>query len=366
MAESDGEGKLSEKFLNIIPAPDFSRLEKTFRREQPDRVPFYELFSDIEKETLDLLGIESLEIPENISDEKKTEIKLKNHTKYMYNLGYDYINIGRNWDFPKENLALASKDQRSFVTSGTQFISNREEFEAYEWPDLLSLDYSRFETVKELMPDGMKVISLCAGILENVMLLLGHEGISYMMLDDMKLVEETFEAVAVTIINYYDKVASFDSVGALSLSDDMGFKTQTLLSPDTYRKVLFPWYKKLVDVIHSHGKYAILHSCGYLDEVMDDIIDCGWDAKHSFEDQILPVWEAKKKYGDRIALLGGFDMDKICIFSASQVRDHTDFLAKECFPGGGWALGTGNSVADYVPVNNFLTMLDSGYNLKIK
>ena len=29
-------------------------------------------------------------------------------------------------------------------------------------------------------------------------------------------------------------------------------------------------------------------------------------------------------------------------------------------PGGGWALGTGNSVANYIPVRNYLAMLDEG------
>ena len=48
---------------------------------------------------------------------------------------------------------------------------------------------------------------------------------------------------------------------------------------------------------------------------------CGCDAKHSFEDAIEPVWEAKAKYGDRIALLGGFDMDKLSRMPVDQVRD---------------------------------------------
>jgi len=31
-----------------------------------------------------------------------------------------------------------------------------------------------------------------------------------------------------------------------------------------------------------------------------------------------------------------------------------------CQPGGGYCLGTGNSVANYVPVENYLAMLDEG------
>jgi uroporphyrinogen decarboxylase len=31
-----------------------------------------------------------------------------------------------------------------------------------------------------------------------------------------------------------------------------------------------------------------------------------------------------------------------------------------CQPGGGYCLGTGNSVSNYVPVDNYLAMLDEG------
>ncbi len=211
------------------------------------------------------------------------------------------------------------------------------------------------------MPEGMRVISGHTGILENVMWLLGYEGISYLLYDDEQLVADMFEAVARPIIEYYDAVASFDAVAAIKMGEDMGFRTQTMLAPEVYRKYLFPWHKKLVDTVHRHGKTAILHACGNLEMIMEDIIACGWDARHSYEDAIEPVWEAKKRYGDRIAILGGFDVDKISRMSVEEVREHTRLLIDKCAPGGGWALGTGNSVPNYVPVENFLAMLDEGF-----
>ena len=105
----------------------------------------------------------------------------------------------------------------------------------------------------------------------------------------------------------------------------------------------------------------ILHSCGKLDDIMDDLIDyVGIDAKHSFEDKIMPVTEAKKKYGDRITILGGVDVHFLCTASKEQIREYVDRVIDVCAPGGGYALGTGNSVANYIPVKNYLTMLDEG------
>ena len=144
------------------------------------------------------------------------------------------------------------------------------------------------------------------------------------------------------------------------LADDIGYRSGTYLAPATLREFFFPWWRKVVEAVHARGKPILLHACGNVEAVMGDIIEMGFDARHSFEDAVTPVWEAKRKWGDRIALLGGFDMDRLCRSTPAEVRAHTRFLIERCAAGGGWALGTGNSVADYLPVDNFLAMLEEG------
>lgn len=155
---------------------------------------------------------------------------------------------------------------------------------------------------------------------------------------------------------------SYDFVRAVIISDDLGFKTQTMLPPESIRKYIFPWYKKLIKIAHDSDRAVILHSCGNLKEIYEDLIGMGIDAKHSFENVILPVWEFKKIYGNRITALGGFDVDKICRDSKDEVVKHTRFLIDNCAKDGGYAIGTGNSVADYINVENFLTMLEEAFN----
>ena len=353
--------------LKIKRNPNFERLEKVLRREgTPDRVPFYELFSNIESEVLCAIG--NTHRLSSANDEHQDQ-ELSQHINYMFSLGYDYVNIkAKNFEFPQKERpsTTTSEGERSYLRAAACTISNQRDFDTYPWPKMSNVDYSPLQDVANFIPEGMKVITGGpGGILENVMWLLGYERTSYCLYDDKDLLQNMFEAVATRIIEYFDTLATFDVVGALVLGEDMGFKTQTLLSPEVYREYLFPWHAKLVKVVHTHGKPIILHSCGNLTEIMDDIIDCGWDAKHSFEDEIEPVWEAKQRYGDRIALLGGFDMNKLCLMSEEEVREHTRLLIEKCSPGGGWALGTGNSVANYVPINNFLAMLEEG-NLRGK
>ncbi len=74
----------------------------------------------------------------------------------------------------------------------------------------------------------------------------------------------------------------------------------------------------------------------------------------------MPVTEAKKKYGSRIAILGGVDIHFLATKCEEEVRAYVDHKIDCCAPGGGYALGTGNTVAKYIPLNNYLAMLDEG------
>ena len=355
---------MSVRELKIDPQPDFGRFEKVLRRQgEPDRVPFYELYSNIQDEVLTAIGKLHPEDPD-MSPEEREKSHWQRHVDYMLALGYDYVHIGaRGFGFPQGErpTAMTPSGEISYMLADTHTIADRRDFEQYAWPDMSQVDYSTLEQIAPLIPPGMKGIAGSSGVLENVMWLLGYEGISYLIYDDEPLVRDMFDAVGSRIVEYVGKSAAYDAVGCMVMGGDMGFKTQTMLSPEQMREYVFPWHKKIVEAAHACDKPIILHSCGNLSEVMEDIIACGWDAKHSFEDAIQPVWEAKEQWGDRIALLGGFDMDKICRMPAEQIPIHTRFLIEKCAPGGGWALGTGNSVAPYVPLDSFLTMLEEGY-----
>jgi hypothetical protein len=79
----------------------------------------------------------------------------------------------------------------------------------------------------------------------------------------------------------------------------------------------------------------VLHSCGNVEAVMKDLISfVGIDAKHSFEDAIEPVGSVKRRYGNRIGVVGGIDMDFLARQSVAEVATYTRRVLEECAPGG--------------------------------
>jgi uroporphyrinogen decarboxylase len=99
---------------------------------------------------------------------------------------------------------------------------------------------------------------------------------------------------------------------------------------------------------------------------MEDLIeDVKIDAKHSYEDSILSVEEALRLYGGRIAILGGIDLDRLCRSTEEELEAYIACLLGKADEKGGYALGSGNSIPDYVPVQNYLKMLEVGWRGRI-
>ena len=280
------------------------------------------------------------------------------------NAGYDYATCyGSDMKF---EVGQIPTEATISLNAGDQ-IRDWDTFNKYPWPDAESFDYSRLTKARDLLPDGMKLIVYGpGGVLENAISLVGFDRLCLMLVDEPDLAKAVFDQIGERLDRYYEICAPNDTVGALIVNDDWGFKTQTMLSPTDMRKYIFPWHKKKVETIHAAGKPAILHSCGCLEKVMNDIIDdMKYDAKHSFEDAIEPVEEAYERWGGRIAILGGIDVDFVCTSTAEKIKKRAAAMLERTAGRGGYALGTGNSVPEYVPEENFLALIETVTGMKI-
>ncbi len=91
---------------------------------------------------------------------------------------------------------------------------------------------------------------------------------------------------------------------------------------------------------------------------MDDIIDeIKYDGKHSYQDNILAVEEAYEKWGGRIAILGGMDVDFVSSSAPEAIYRRSAEMLQKTLEKGGYALGTGNSVPEYVQDDNYFAMI---------
>jgi uroporphyrinogen decarboxylase len=350
------------------PKPDYSRLLNALNRKgDPDFVPFLELFADTEVITA-VLG-EPIGYVNNQKTERDImQRELEQKIRFWYQLGFDAFWEGPVLDLPdiltlsSEDIASLPRQERRWVNEAQGVITNWKEFEHYPWPKASDADFFPMGFVSTNLPEGMAIIGMISGVLEPVMWLMGYETLAFSLYDQPDLVQAMFNKIEEIFLPVAETIVQMDDVIALWMGDDMGFKTQTMISSQHLRQYVFPIQKKFADVAHNAGIPFLLHSCGQLDAVMDDLIDdVGIDAKHSFEDVIEPVESISARYGDRIAIIGGVDMDLLTRGTEEQVRARTREILYACAPGKSYILGSGNSIANYIPPENFLAMLDEGW-----
>jgi len=335
--------------MRICTDPDFSNLLAVLRREAPARPTLFEFFLNGPLYAK-LAGLDAEPAPGTIEWDRMV-------VRAFCRAGYDYVTLHASaMGFPTSAVnQLASRSMND-----TAIIFDRQSYDAYNWPDADAFDYSKLDTIGSELPDGMKIV-VCGpgGVLENVMQIAGYEGLCMMMADEPELVERIFADVGSRLVRYYELSAPNKHVGAVISNDDWGFNAQTMLSPADMRRCVFPWHERIVDVIHAAGKPAILHSCGNLDSVMDDIIDgMRYDGKHSYEDKICPVEDAYERWGSRIAILGGIDLDFVCRSTPARITARSQAMIDRASTRGSFALGSGNSIPYYVPDENYFAMIE--------
>ncbi|MBS3788173.1 hypothetical protein KGY79_08285 [Candidatus Bipolaricaulota bacterium] len=308
--------------------------------------------------------------------ERIARLRLDNLINLWHKFGYDYIRVGGkeillsrdevsifpgNWKTTAGSSGSAEK--RSWASETEGLVNSWEDFEKYPWPELDDISMWPYEYLSKNLPEGMGIFaSFAQGILENLMnVIVGYIPLSRMLYNQPDLLKAVSDKVGETIFSFYKKIIGLPRLHGFFQGDDMGYKTSTLISPEHLREYILPWHKKLASLAHKNDLLYFLHTCGVKEPIIEDLIeDVGVDAIHSFENQTKPVTSFYRDYGERIGVLGGVDVDKLARFPEEKLREYVRYILENCASYGCYALGTGNSVAEYIPIENYLAMVEEG------
>jgi uroporphyrinogen decarboxylase len=306
------------------------------------------------------------------ADRDSQKAMLDNFVQFWYRMGYDFVRFERGLPFEEQHFfapdpTLGDDKQRSWPDEHHGAIMTWEDFEKYQWPRVEDFDFFPVEYINSHLPEGMGLISChAAGIFEHLSFIMSLEGLSLALYDAPDLVQAITDKIGNLLVKFYEHLLGLDNLIAIFPGDDMGFRTGTLIHPDALRKYCLPWHKRFAAMTHAKGLPYFLHSCGNLTTIMDDLInDVGINGKHSYEDAIIPVQDFQARYGDRIAVLGGVDINILTLATPDEVRRHTRKLMQTCGARGKYAIGSGNSIPSYIPWQNYLAMVDevNGFRL---
>lgn len=193
--------------------------------------------------------------------------------------------------------------------------------------------------------------------------LTGTENMLIAMLDEPEWAMDMYDTYLKTSLELCQKIldAGYEFDGVFWY-DDMGYKGTPFFSAQTYRELLKPFHKKAVDWAHERGMVAELHSCGFIEPLLPDIVETGIDMLNPLEIKAgMDPKRLKALYGDKLAFHGGIN---------AQIWDNMDLVKEEMeriIPimkeGGGYVFASDHSIPNSVSLKNMQEIADLAHKL---
>lgn len=182
--------------------------------------------------------------------------------------------------------------------------------------------------------------------------LTGTENMLIGMYEEPEWVTDIFDTYLQTSMDLWQRVldAGYEFDGVMWY-DDMGYKGSPFFSAEMYRELLKPYHKKAVDWAHERGLVTELHSCGYIEPLLTDVLDTGVEMLNPLEVKAgMDPFKLKEQYGDTLAFHGGINAqlwDDIDAVKAEMQR-----IIPAMKEGGGYIFASDHSIPNAVSFDN--------------
>lgn len=348
----------------MVPDPNFERVRAALRREEPDRVPVAEfLFDPPVKEAF---------VGRHVGNSliRGDNYDLAADVDFWHQAGYDFMHLAPNylglfpggWNVQTGHYSLYSDGpvEKAWMEEHHSVIRSERDVEAYPWPRAEDVDLGDIELAASLLPEGMMLTSGTWGIFETTRALMGFEAVAYALYDQPGLVESVLERVGSFLFALFQRVLELPRIGAVWFADDLSSTDTYFVNPEWYRKHLFPWMRKYGEAAAARGLPLIYHCDGRMWEVLPDVVDCGFCAIQPVEPKAMDIVHVKREYGRHLCLIGNIDLGG-CLTRGTpeEVEAQVRQRIRELAPGGGYMVGSSNSVTSYVPLANFRAMVEA-------
>lgn len=152
-----------------------------------------------------------------------------------------------------------------------------------------------------------------------------------------EMIEAYMEKFTPFLLNFVHQSAECGSDG-IFFCDDWGMQFSPFISPESFRRLFKPVYKAVADACHERDMDFILHSCGYVKPLMEDMLDAGIDCFQfdQIESVGSSVWAGE--YGRRAAFFCPVDIQKIMPTGDRALIEHTALSMAEAFKKAGGSL----------------------------
>jgi len=291
---------------------------------------------------------------------------LATYCDFWREAGYDYVVLQVRGQWLADSFQIKISEgvlEHEAPASASTFeaagVRDEESFEQYPWIGPEGVYYRDVDLIEKALPEGMKLVVNVGPVFSGTWRCMGLEVFSLACAEKPELVAAVVGKMGDLLVAIVENVAQRDCVGGIWLGDDIAYTQSLMASPAFLREQIFPYYERVGALCREYDKLCVYHSDGLLTEVFEDLLNCGVQAVHPNEPTSVDIVELKRRWGERVSFVGNIDVDLLTRGTPEDVARAVRELIEKVAPGGGFALGSGNSVTKNVPLVNFRAMLDT-------
>jgi uroporphyrinogen decarboxylase len=247
------------------------------------------------------------------------------------------------------------------------------EVDAYPWPDPGAYDFDDIARQAEgageyyVVNVGHRLNR--TGVLKCAIYLRGMEE----FLTDLAVRPDLARAIIRHVTEHYlihnERIfrAARGLVDAFLMGDDFGTQSGLLVSLPMWREFFAPSLRAFAELAHAYGLAVMLHSCGAVRDIIDDLIGLGVDVLNPVQVRAagMDIGELKRDFGTRLSFYGAIDIQEtLPRGTAEEVEREVARTIDVLGAGGGYILSPTHSIQPDTPVENILAVYRQAGSLR--